>query len=205
MGRFLRRLALGVVLIAVLVVGGTGIRVWQVARLDDRSHADVVVVLGAAQYAGRPSPYLEARLAHAKNLYDEGVAPRIITSGGQGTGDTYTEADAGARWLLEQGMPQNRVVAVAEGRSTLGTLRAVSAVASARGWTSAVIVSDPWHSLRARTMADNVGLDAWSSPTRSGPAVWTRETQASYIFRETGALLYYRLSKEPVSDSSGLG
>lgn len=202
--RFLRRLLLGVVLIAVLVGGGTAFRVWQVAREDDRTPADMVVVLGAAQYAGRPSPLLEARLEHALDLYESGVAEHIVTSGGRGTGDTYTEADAGAAWLIGHGVPQRAIVAVGEGRDTLGTLRAVAANAGGRGWDSAVIVSDPWHSLRARTMAEYVGLDAWTSPTHSGPVVQTREIQARYIFRETGALLYHRLSKEPVTAKSGL-
>ncbi|TCP54919.1 uncharacterized SAM-binding protein YcdF (DUF218 family) [Tamaricihabitans halophyticus] len=204
-GRFVRRFALGVVLIVLLVVGGTGFRVWQVARQDDRGPADMVVVLGAAQYAGKPSPLLEARLQHAKDLLDAGVAERIVTSGGRGNGDTYTEADVGAGWLIENGVPQNQVVAVGEGRDTLGTLRAVSAEAEGRGWNSAVIVSDPWHTLRARTMANDLGIDAEASPTHSGPVVQTRETQVWYIIRETGALLYYRLSKEPVENFADSG
>jgi uncharacterized SAM-binding protein YcdF (DUF218 family) len=200
--RFLRRLVLGVLLVGALIVGGTSFRVWQVARGDDRTTADVVLVLGAAQYAGTPSDVLEARLEHAKNLYDEGVAPYIVTTGGNQPGDTYTEASAGVRWLAEHGVPEDHVIAVGQGNDTLGSLRAAASKIHERGWRSAVIVSDPWHSLRARTMAADVGLDAWTSPTHSGPIVQTRQTQARYILYETAALLYYRATRAP---ADGIG
>ena len=124
--RFLRRLVLGVLLVGALVVGGTGFRVWQVARGDDRTNADVVLVLGAAQYAGTPSKVLEARLRHAKDLYDEGVAPYIVTTGGNKPGDTYTEATAGVRWLTEHGVPEDHVIPVGEGSDTLGSIKAAA-------------------------------------------------------------------------------
>ncbi len=196
---------LGTVLIAMLVVGGTALRVWQDARGDDRTRADVIVVLGAAQYNGRPSEIFEARLAHARDLYQQGVADTVVTSGGSRAGDNYTEAEAGAAWLVEQGVPRAATMPVGTGSDTLGTLRAVTSRVQERGWNTAVIVSDPWHSLRARTMAIDSGLRAWTSPTHSGPVVQTRETQAKYIFRETAALLYYRLSKMPAEDIGGAG
>jgi vancomycin permeability regulator SanA len=203
--RFLRRLVLGVVMIGLLVVGGTGFRVWQVARDDDRTTADVVLVLGAAQYAGTPSKVLEARLRHAKDLYDEGVAPYILTTGGNQPGDTYTEATAGVRWLVEHGVPEDRVIPVGEGNDTLGSLKAAAEEIHDRGWRRAVIVSDPWHSLRARTMAADIGLDAWTSPTHSGPIVQTRQTQIRYIMYETAALLYYRATRAPADNIGGPG
>jgi uncharacterized SAM-binding protein YcdF (DUF218 family) len=199
-------MSVGVVLIAALVIGGTGFRVWQVARTDDRSPADMVVVLGAAQYDGRPSSILQARLDHAIRLYRQSVAPMVITVGGRRTGDAFTEAEAGRRYLLEHGLPSSAVVAVETGGDTLTSLRAVAAVAREHGWRSAVIVSDPWHSLRARTMARDAGLSARTSPTRSGPVVQTRQTQARYILRETAAMLYYRLTHAPAeTPSTGLG
>ncbi|MGX7827012.1 YdcF family protein [Actinokineospora sp. 24-640] len=176
----------------VLVVGGTAFRVWQVARVDDRDRADVVVVLGAAQYAGKPSKVLEARLRQAKTLFEQDVAEYVVTGGGRRAGDQFTEAEAGRNWLIARGVPGDRIIDVGEGNDTLGTLKAVAAEVKRRGWSTAVIVSDPWHSLRARTMAGDAGLDAWTSPTHSGPIVQTRETQAKYILRETAALLYYR-------------
>lgn len=203
--RHIRRFVLGVLLVGVLVVGGTGFRVWLVARGDDRTAADVVLVLGAAQYDGKPSQVLEARLRHAKNLYDEGVAPYIVTTGGNKPGDNYTEAGAGEGWLTEHGVPKNRIISVGEGNDTLGSLKAAAERIHQRGWQTAVIVSDPWHSLRARTMADDVGLDAWTSPTHSGPIVQTRATQIRYIFYETAALLYYRATKAPADGAGDVG
>jgi vancomycin permeability regulator SanA len=203
--RFLRRLVLGVLLVGVLVFGGTGFRVWQVARGDERPSADVVLVLGAAQYAGTPSKIFEARLRHAKDLYDEGVAPYIVTTGGNKPGDTYTEASAAGRWLVEHGVPQNRVIAVGQGTDTLGSIRAVAERIHGRGWRTAVIVSDPWHSLRARTMASDAGIEAWTSPTHTGPVVQTRAIQFRYILRETAALLYYRATKASADGTGDVG
>lgn len=192
--RWLLRLVLGVVLMAALVVGGIGFRVWQVARVDDRSDADVIVVLGAAQYNGEPSDFLAARLDHGARLWRAGVAPVIVTVGGALPGDAYTEAEAGRRYLLSYGIPADVVVAVGEGSDTLSSVRAVAERGKASGWSSAVIVSDPGHSLRARTMARDTGLDVQVSPTRSGPVVQTRQIQARYIARETAALVYYKLT-----------
>jgi uncharacterized SAM-binding protein YcdF (DUF218 family) len=200
------RVVLGVILVALFVVGGTAFRVWEVARQDDRQQADAVVVLGAAQYDGQPSSIFAARLKHAAALYDDKLAPRIVTTGGGRAGDAYTEAEAGRRYLIKLGVPASAVVAVPVGTDTLGSLQAVAAKAAQDGWSRALIVSDPWHSLRARQMARDSGLTAWTSPTRSGPVVQARETQARYIVRETGTMLYYELTHASVdTETSGLG
>lgn len=183
----------GVVLMAIVLVAGTALRVWHVARADERTDADAIVVLGAAQYNGTPSQVFESRLGQAKELYDDGVAPRIVTTGGRAQGDAYSEAEAGTSWLTEQGVPEADTVTVPEGDDTLRSLQAVAGQLREQAWTRAIIVSDPWHSLRARTMAQDAGLEAWTSPTHSGPIVQTRGTQAWYITRETAALLYYHL------------
>lgn len=202
---WVRRALFGTVLVALLLVGGTATHVWQAARGDDRAEADMILVLGAAQYNGKPSPIFQARLRHAKQLYDQGVAKVIVTAGGNRSGDRYTEASAGADWLVEQGVPQANTLAVGEGSDTLGSLRAVATTVRARGLHTAVLVSDPWHSLRARVMADDVGLAAWTSPTHSGPIVQTRMTQLMYIYRETGALLFYLITKTPADNIGGTG
>ena len=200
------RLLVGAVLVAAFLVGGTAFRVWYVARADDRRPVDAVVVLGAAQYDGEPSSVFAARLRHAESLYEQELAPRIVTVGGSRAGDAYTEAEAGRRYLIGRGVPASAVVAVGEGSDTFGSLRAVDARAQHDGWDTALVVSDPWHSLRARTMARDSGLQAWTSPTRSGPVVQTRETQARYIVRETAALLYYTITKAQVdTETTGLG
>jgi uncharacterized SAM-binding protein YcdF (DUF218 family) len=187
------RAVLAVAIAAALVVGSTVLRIWQVAREDARPASDAIVVLGSAQYNGRPSAVLRARLEHALVLYRAGVAPRIVTLGGSKPGDRFTEAASAERWLLEQGVPADRVLAVESGDDTLQSMRALSPELRRRGWHTAVLVTDPWHALRSEVMARDAGISAVSSPTRSGPVVRSRDTEIRYIARETGALLYYRL------------
>lgn len=186
------RWLLAVVVLAVLVVvAGTAADVWWVARHDDRRKSDVIVVLGASQFDGRPSSVFEARLEHARTLYDAGVAPRVVTLGGSAPGDRFTEAGAGKTYLAGRGVSD--VVALGEGRDTLQSLQALDTEMAERGWHTAVLVTDPWHCLRSRRMATDLGIDAVTSPTRSGPSVRTRSTEIRYIARETAAYLYYRV------------
>lgn len=187
----LRWLIAAVILAALLVPAGTWTAVWYTARQDQRPASDAIIVLGASQYDGRPSAIFEARLNHAAELYNEGVAPAIVTVGGNLPGDNYTEAEAGRNWLVEQGVPAESVVAVAEGSDTLQSLEAVALTFDEREWSSAVLVSDPWHALRSKIIASDTGIDPATSPVRTGPAVYTRETQMRYITRETASLLYY--------------
>ncbi len=184
-----------VVLLAVLVLVGTAGRVWWVARQDDTRTSDVIVVLGAAQFDGRPSSVFTARLVHARDLWKDGVARRIVTVGGKQEGDRFTEAAAGKRWLATHGVPTARVVAVGQGTDTLESVAAVQAAMQRRGWSTAVVVTDPWHSLRTRAMATDQGIDAVMSPTRQGPAVRQRSTEVRYVARETLAYLYYKVFK----------
>lgn len=185
-----RRLLTWVVLLSVVVVALAAGRIWWVARQDDRPRSDAIVVLGAAQFDGRPSAIFRARLNHAKALYDAGIAPVVVTVGGGQPGDRTTEAQAGASYLQQR---QVETVAVATGRDTVSSLRALRLEFDKRGWKSAVIVTDPWHSLRSRSIAKDQGINAAASPARSGPAVRTRATQFRYITRETGAYLHYLL------------
>jgi vancomycin permeability regulator SanA len=181
-----------VLTLAVIVLVFTMGRVWWVARQDDRRVSDVIVVLGAAQFDGRPSSVFTARLVHARDLYQDDVAPRIVTVGGNREGDRFTEASAGEKWLTTHGVPASSIVAVPIGRDTLTSVRAVSKEMKERRWSTAVIVTDPWHSLRTRSMAHDSGIDAVTSPTRQGPAVRTRQTEFRYIFRESLGYLYYK-------------
>jgi uncharacterized SAM-binding protein YcdF (DUF218 family) len=188
--RFVRRLVSLMVVGVLLVVAGTAASVWWVARQDDRPVSDAIIVLGASQFDGRPSSVFKARLQHARVLFEDGVAPRVITVGGGAPGDRTTEAEAGAAFLRERDV---EAVAVPEGRNTLESMVAVEALMGEQGWETAVLVTDPWHSLRSRTMARDQGIDAETSPTRAGPSVRTRGTQLRYIARETAAYLYYRV------------
>lgn len=191
--RWARRIVALVLLVVVVVLGVTAFRVWYVARHDDRTHRQVIVVLGASQFDGRPSEVFQARLDHAAALYRSGVAPRVVTVGGSRPGDRFTEGEAGRNYLVAHGVPSSAVIAVGTGSDTLSSLRAVATTMKRHGWHAAVLVTDPWHELRSRAMATDQGLIVGTSPTRSGPAVRTRGTEARYIARETLAYLYYKL------------
>jgi uncharacterized SAM-binding protein YcdF (DUF218 family) len=191
------------VVVALLVVLATAGRVWWVARQDDRRVSDAIVVLGAAQFNGRPSSVLTARLVHARDLWKAHVAPRVITVGGRLPGDHYTEASAGKGWLVAHGMPASKVVVVPEGSDTLSSVRAVHGRMQQSRWSTAVVVTDPWHALRARSMASAAGIDAVLSPTRQGPAVRQRSTELRYIARETLAYLYWKVFGRSSGSGSG--
>jgi uncharacterized SAM-binding protein YcdF (DUF218 family) len=163
------------------------------------------VVLGSAQYNGVPSSIFEARLEHAKNLYEAGVASVIVTVGGKETGDQFTEAEAGRDYLANAGVPRKALLAVPQGVDTLESMRVVASAFDQRGWRSAVLVTDPWHAMRAQRMAEDSGMAATSSPTRQGPAVQTRTTQFRYILRETAAYLLYRATGQSVAGAPGIG
>jgi uncharacterized SAM-binding protein YcdF (DUF218 family) len=124
----------------------TAVHIWLVAREDDRPHSDAIVVLGASQYNGVPSPVFAARLDHALGLYQEGIATHIVTVGGKEPGDNYTEAESGQAYLEQHGVPRRAIVADQTGRDTLESVRAVEATFEQRGWHTAVLVTDPWHS-----------------------------------------------------------
>jgi uncharacterized SAM-binding protein YcdF (DUF218 family) len=184
----------GLVAIVVLTPVAVGLRIWYQARQDETPRSDAIIVLGAAQYNGKPSPTLEYRLRHALALYKKGIAPAIVTVGGKQPGDNFTEADSGKKWLVaEGGVPTAKVVSVPVGNDTLESLKAVGKQFKKLHWRSAIIVTDPWHSLRAKKMAGDNGISAAASPTRSGPSVQTRDTQLHYIERETGGYLSYVL------------
>ncbi len=148
---------------AYLVV--TFVQVWMATRWDDRSRTDAIVVMGAAQYDGRPSPVLQGRLDHALALWRDDVAPRIVVTGSKQPGDRVTEAFAGLEYLLKAGVPEDDVVVVDDGTSTAESLAASGRVLDRLDIDRVTIVSDPYHSFRLVGIADEEGLDAIISPT----------------------------------------
>ncbi len=180
----LRRLsgALGVVatlwcssLVAVLWVGARG----------RAAPADAIVVLGAAQYSGRPSPVLQARLDHALALYRRGLAPRVILTGGTAPGDRTSEAAVGRSYLRRAGVPATAMLMEAEGRTTRASLTAVAAVAGPLAIRRVILVSDPFHLLRARTIARRLGLEALTSPAQRLPLRTWILSQPRYLVEES--------------------
>lgn len=180
----------------VLVFAATGVAVWRAAHTDDASlvdRVDVILVLGAAQYNGDPSPVFEGRLRHAELLYDEGRADTILVLGGGAPGDSSTEAEAGRDWLVSEGVPSGSVVASPVGTTTLESLRAAATWMGDRELDSAFLVSDPWHNLRMKRMASDLGIEAYASATWQS-AARTEGTRFGGYVRETLAYLYYRFS-----------
>ena len=142
-------------------------QVWNTGRSDDRQPVDAIVVLGAAQYDGRPSPQFQARLDHALKLWKLDLASYIVVTGGKQVGDRFTEAAAARKFFETKGVKDNLIFEENLGKTTYASLLAVSRVASERKIERVLIVSDPFHQLRAKLIAQEVGLDAITSATRS--------------------------------------
>ena len=177
-----------------IVLGGTAWAVWSAAHTDDArlvDHADVILVLGAAQYQGEPSPVFEGRLEHARLLFRQGRAELVVVLGAGRPGDTSTEAEAGRDYLLERGLPAEAVVALPIGGTTLESLEAAVDWMHERDLVSAFLVSDPWHNLRVRRMASDLGIRGYLSATWHSAARSEQTRLAGYV-REVFAYLYYR-------------
>lgn len=173
---------------ALLVVGALAftvsfVLVLVVAQWDEREPADAIVVLGAAQYNGRPSPVLRGRLDHAVRLWQEGLAPRVIVTGGTARGDDESEAEVGRRYLLRRGVPDSAVMALPVGRTTAASMSAVAE--RLRGGPSRILlVSDPFHMLRLGLEARRTRLDAHLTPTPSSPISDNPVVELRYLAAE---------------------
>jgi vancomycin permeability regulator SanA len=184
-----------VALLAVGFLAGCAIVVWRAAHHDDASdieRLDAIVVLGAAQYDGEPSPVFAGRLDHAALLFEQARAERVLVLGGSQPGDRFTEAEAGASYLIDHGVPEASVVLVPTGHTTLESLRAAARVMRRESLSSAFLVSDPWHNARVERMAEDLGIEGHASATWHSAAV-SQETRLGGYVRETFAYLYYRV------------
>ena len=155
------------------------------ARRDRAAPADAIVVMGAAQYNGHPSPVFKARLDHAAALFRKHLAPRLIVAGGTGAGDTVSEAEVGRRYLLEPGGDSAAVVAIGTGRSTEPALRAAAAWIRERGGHRVILVSDGFHMLRLSLIAERLGLQPLPSPARASPIAANRRLEITYLLAES--------------------
>lgn len=144
-------------------------QVWATGRSHHSGRVDAIVVMGAAQYDGRPSPQLQARLDHVVRIYNEGVAPLVVVTGGNRPGDRFTEAESSATYLVDHGVPENVIISEDTGSTSWESLSNVADIARGRGIGTVVLVSDPYHSLRIRLMAEELGLRAYTSSTTTSP------------------------------------
>ena len=150
-------------------------QVWRYAHADETQAADAIVVLGAAQYRGRPSPVLKARLDHALALYRRALAPRIITTGGHGRGAEFSEGAVSREYLSRQGVPAEFIIAETQGRSTVHSVAGVAEIMDRMNLDSCIVVSDGYHIHRIKRMLEDRGLRVYGSPRRPGDeGFWTR-------------------------------
>jgi len=188
--KILRKIISACLLIAIVVPLFTLGKTWYAAHYPDVRKSNVIVVLGAAQFNGRPSAALRARLVEAQRIYTLGFAPVIITVGAGAPGDRTTEAASSKAWLVSHGIQASEVVAIPKGRDTLVSTQGYIAEMKHRGFHSVIIVTDPYHCLRAMTMANDLGAKSSCSPVRTGTNSIVH-LNVHYLIRETGAYLAY--------------
>ncbi len=187
----LLRLAIVAAALIVVYIVFTFAQVWLASRRDNARAAEAIVVLGAAQYNGVPSDILRARLDHALDLYRRELAPVIVVTGGSQPGDRFTEATASADYLLRQGVPDEDILREVSGTSSWESLAATAGFLRAREITRVLLVSDPFHSYRVAAIAEELGLEAHTSPTRSSPIAGPSEVR--HLVRETAAVAVGRV------------
>lgn len=191
------RLALLALVLLLLYPVWVGFQVWQQSHTDENRRADGIVVLGAAQYDGEPSEVFKARLDQAAFLFEEGLAPTVVVTGGKQEGDRFTEAEAGEMYLVDQGIPADRIVSETEGRTTFESLRAVSEMAADQGIETILLVSDPLHLERIKRMALDLGFeDAFTSYASYERLNRSTSTKVKELIHEVGAIMVYEFLGE---------
>jgi uncharacterized SAM-binding protein YcdF (DUF218 family) len=181
----LARLIYGVAILCVAIWASFVIAIVDAGRRDEAGTADAIIVLGAAQYEGRPSPVLKARLDHAASLWNRGLAPRMIVTGGRGVGDTTSEAAVGMRYLVQRGIPADSISMDTEGLTTSESMVAVRRLLGTKSHPSVLIVSDPFHMLRLAILSRRLHMIPLLSPTRTSPISTRTAQQFKYVMAES--------------------
>jgi uncharacterized SAM-binding protein YcdF (DUF218 family) len=183
--RWLLRGALVLGALLLVYVCGTFVQVYRSSRHDGATKADAIIVLGAAQYNGRPSPVLQERLDHALDLYKLGYAPTVVLTGGRQAGDRFTEATTGYNYLRQHGVPDAALLKEVNGSSTWESLQAASRFMLKQHLTKVVLVTDDYHAMRVGAIADDLGFDASVSPSNTHLSAFSETKQ---LVRETVAV-----------------
>jgi uncharacterized SAM-binding protein YcdF (DUF218 family) len=189
MKRIVANVAVAAFSVAMLSTAWIAIRIERQATRDEAQPADVILVLGAAEYRGRPSPVLKARLDHALDLYRKRLAPRIMTTGGAGGDPVFTEGDVGRDYLTSQGVPPEAIVVESEGASTVASTALAGEIMRRMGLQSAIVVSDGYHIYRVRKMLEGRGLTVYGSP-RPERARDTLAYRWNYVKQAIGYMLW---------------
>jgi uncharacterized SAM-binding protein YcdF (DUF218 family) len=193
----MRRVLLGLLVLVLAYFAVTTTLVARWMGKDERPRVDAIVVLGAAQYDGRPSAIYEARLEHAVDLWRQDVAPLVVFTGGKEPGDRFTEGGSGGRWAVARGVPASAVLTEERSRTTYQNLAGARRLLERRhpgGRHRIVVVSDPFHMFRAVRQAADLGMDAYPSPTRTSPLSASRLKLTELVLREDLAIAGYLLS-----------
>jgi uncharacterized SAM-binding protein YcdF (DUF218 family) len=194
-----RRLADLAIVAAVAALAMAGVaayatyRIWAQGYTDEARPADAIVVLGAAQWDGAPSPVFRSRIDHAVELWKQGVAPWFVVTGGSAEGDSSTEAAAARSYAISRGVPVEAIMGENRAHSTLGSMRALDQLFDEHGIRSAVFVSDRGHMLRVIRLATDLGIEAYGSPAEDSPSDATVTARARATVHELGALGWYFL------------
>jgi uncharacterized SAM-binding protein YcdF (DUF218 family) len=175
MRKLLWRGAALLTLVAAISLGWTVYAIYRQSLVDEARPADVILVLGAAEYRGRPSPVLRARLDHALALWEQKFAPRILTTGGAGGDPHFTEGEVSRNYLVKNGVPSEAIMLEAEGASTVHSTAAAAEIMRRMNWKSCIVVSDAYHIFRVKKMLEFRGLDVYGSPRPSEPKGSLRE------------------------------
>ena len=181
----LARLVYAVAILCVAIWVSFVMAIVEAGRGDQAGPADAIIVLGAAQYEGRPSPVLKARLDHGISLWNRGLAPRMIVTGGRGVGDTTSEAAVGMRYLVQRGIPADSIWMDTEGLTTSQSMVAVRRLLGDTSCPSVLIVSDPFHMLRLAILARRLHMIPLLSPTRTSPISTRPIQQFKYVMAES--------------------
>lgn len=190
-GRWWFRVVVVALAVLVVYVGVTFAQVVQVARRDQAQPAGAIVIMGAAQFDGTPSAVFESRLQHGLELYEEGLAERVVVTGGRQAGDRFTEAESGANWLRARGVPDSALRLEVDGSNSYEQLAASANFLAGEEVDEVIVVSDPFHGKRLEEIADELDLEAHVSPTGSSPISGWSEARA--MVRETVAVSAGRL------------
>lgn len=176
-------LALPVIVLIGWLSSLAAVLAWE--RQDEARPVAAIVVLGAAQYVGKPSPVLRARLDHAISLWKRNLAPTLIVTGGRGTGDTTSEAAVSQRYAVQRGVPATAILLETEGRTTSESMAGVAALMGSRDRRDVLLVSDPFHMLRLTILARRHGLIPYASPTPTSPIAASPSMRWKYALSES--------------------
>ncbi len=201
--RTVLQLAVGALLASVVLVGFMALQIGAQGARDERRTADAIVVLGAAQFNGRPSDVFRARLQHAVELWQEGLAPYLVVTGGKLPDDLTTEAAVAREWAIGHGVPAEAILEEQHGRTTLESIEAVGAIFRRHGLHTGLFVSDETHMLRVLRMASDQGMQAWGSPTRTSPTDRDDGRRGKALLHEMAGLAAYYVGGGRLIDDAG--